>query len=98
MARFVARHIADTLVKTDEFQSGNLKDALARTFLRMDEIMVTPEAQEELRVLENSGASSSGRTRLQSLTWTKIRSQIVKFFNFVSLIRVSIYVHAHIYI
>lgn len=57
VARYVARHIADLLVQAPAFKEGDLGAALRQTYLKLDEVLVTPEAAEELRALENSDTS-----------------------------------------
>jgi hypothetical protein len=57
VARFAARHLHKLVVQSERFQAGDVATALRDTYLRVDEVLVTPAGREELAALENSDSS-----------------------------------------
>eukprot|EP01017_Pseudomicrothorax_dubius_P024969 TRINITY_DN265_c0_g1_i1.p1 TRINITY_DN265_c0_g1~~TRINITY_DN265_c0_g1_i1.p1 ORF type:complete len:306 (-),score=84.30 TRINITY_DN265_c0_g1_i1:232-1149(-) len=55
VARYAQRHFAEELLKNLNFNSQKYVEALQETFLRMDQIMNTPEGRRELTSLSASG-------------------------------------------
>ena len=49
VAKFCSKHFGNKLKETQEYKDGKYELALKRTFLLMDEILVTPEGQKQLR-------------------------------------------------
>jgi len=49
VAQWVKKHFTKELVNLKSFKSGNIKQALAENFLRMDQIMVEPSNKQELK-------------------------------------------------
>lgn len=48
VAKFVALHFTEELQKSDQFKKNDMANALKRTFLGLDELMLLEESQEEL--------------------------------------------------
>lgn len=55
VAIFCEKNFGKELKMNSNYQKGNYKAALRETFLRMDELLVTPEGQQELRSLKGEG-------------------------------------------
>ena len=51
VAQFVKNHFTETFLSNSELQKDNIKEALKQTFLKMDDLMRTPEGKEELKKL-----------------------------------------------
>ena len=51
VAQWVKVHFVEELEANTNFQKGNYKEALEETFLKMDELLVTPANKEELKKL-----------------------------------------------
>eukprot|EP01017_Pseudomicrothorax_dubius_P048905 TRINITY_DN9000_c0_g1_i3.p1 TRINITY_DN9000_c0_g1~~TRINITY_DN9000_c0_g1_i3.p1 ORF type:complete len:309 (-),score=72.80 TRINITY_DN9000_c0_g1_i3:86-1012(-) len=51
VAVFVERHFIEELLKTEDFKFGRYEAALRRTFLRMDELLDTPEGKRETKII-----------------------------------------------
>lgn len=68
VARFCAKFFSDQLTKNKNFQEEKFKLALEETFLKMDELMQTPEGQTQLGSLrvqtEDSSKNSAGCTAI----------------------------------
>ena len=54
VARFASLHLPSVLSSLEEYRSGDLSNALARSFLKMDELMIQKEYQDELKGLKGS--------------------------------------------
>ncbi|CAD8202586.1 unnamed protein product [Paramecium octaurelia] len=48
VAQFVEKHFIDELLKNKNFKDQKFEDALKETFLKMDELLMTPEGAKEL--------------------------------------------------
>lgn len=48
VAAYVEKHFIEELKKNKNFQAQNFEAALGEVFLKMDEIMVTPQGQKEV--------------------------------------------------
>lgn len=59
VARFCSKNFGNELKKTNEYKQGNYEAALKKTFLLMDEILVTPEGQKQLKALTDKDNSES---------------------------------------
>eukprot|EP00331_Platyophrya_macrostoma_P024731 CAMPEP_0176439384 /NCGR_PEP_ID=MMETSP0127-20121128/19909_1 /TAXON_ID=938130 /ORGANISM="Platyophrya macrostoma, Strain WH" /LENGTH=300 /DNA_ID=CAMNT_0017823639 /DNA_START=53 /DNA_END=955 /DNA_ORIENTATION=+ len=53
VALFVERHFIAELLSNENFKKGIYDKALTETFLRMDELLVTPEGRKEINILKN---------------------------------------------
>ena len=51
VSNFVSNHFTKELINNDNFKKGNLKQAFKENFIKMDEIMQTPESIEEIKVI-----------------------------------------------
>jgi serine/threonine protein phosphatase PrpC len=59
VARFCSKNFGNELKKLAEYKQGNYEAALKRCFLLMDEILVTPEGQKQLKALTDKDNSES---------------------------------------
>jgi len=59
VAKFCSKNFGAELKKTTEYKEGKYEAALKRTFLIMDELLVTPEGQKQLRALAEKDTSES---------------------------------------
>lgn len=59
VAKFCSKNFANELKKTNEYKEGKYELALKRTFLIMDEILVTPEGQKQIRLLADKDTNES---------------------------------------
>lgn len=50
VAQYVSKHFAEEFIKSDAYKNKDIKGALKATFIKMDEIMETPEGKEEIKV------------------------------------------------
>jgi protein phosphatase 1G len=50
VAVYVKRHYVDELTNLSSFKQGNIKNAAIESFLRIDELLVTPEGRQELKI------------------------------------------------
>lgn len=72
VAQFCAAHIAETLTRTGGFHKGDMTIALKEAFLQMDDIMIHPDHEAELRALKGGdeenengeGGSKRGETAM----------------------------------
>lgn len=65
VAKFCAKHFAKTLRNNEAFKAGDYAKALEQTFLKMDELILAEEGQEELKRMKmdsESGISFAGCT------------------------------------
>jgi len=53
VARYVERHFVEELLKNQSFKSGDYGASLTETFLRMDDLLVTPEGRKELAAIKS---------------------------------------------
>jgi len=58
VALYVEKHFVDELVANSSFKKGDYENALIETFLRIDELLLTPEGKKEVSFLKNSGEES----------------------------------------
>jgi len=59
VAKFCEVHFGEQLKKNANFEAGDYEKALKETFLKMDEMLVTPEGRAEIsKYMENEGADS----------------------------------------
>lgn len=59
VALFVERHFVEELKKNPKFQSKNFKDALIETFLKMDELIMSPAGTKEVASLKGGDPDES---------------------------------------
>ena len=62
VAAFCEKHFVEELQKNKEFPNGDVKKALTETFLRMDELLQTPEGRRELSQLRDDDGEAYGST------------------------------------
>ncbi|CAD8176668.1 unnamed protein product [Paramecium pentaurelia] len=63
VAIFVERHFIEELQKNNNFKDQKFEDALRETFLKMDELLLTPEGQNEINEMkDNNGTIFAGCT------------------------------------
>lgn len=64
VAKYCEKYFGKHFKATKEYQEGNYEEALKKTFLKMDELLVTPEGVKELRKLKDKddGESCAGCT------------------------------------
>lgn len=60
------RHFIEELVNNASFKSGNYENALTETFLRMDELLQTPEGKKELAAIKSGDDDSRGEYQTES--------------------------------
>eukprot|EP01026_Neomeris_dumetosa_P045773 TRINITY_DN3880_c1_g1_i5.p1 TRINITY_DN3880_c1_g1~~TRINITY_DN3880_c1_g1_i5.p1 ORF type:complete len:426 (+),score=91.71 TRINITY_DN3880_c1_g1_i5:333-1610(+) len=65
VAIFCAKYMRDVFVNQQSFQSGNIEQALKATFLRMDQLLVLPQYQDELKQWQSQNSDDEGRTEFQ---------------------------------
>lgn len=53
MAKFAEKHFCEYLLKNENFKARNIEKALYETFLKIDELLLTPEGKKELNQLKN---------------------------------------------
>ncbi|CAG9334414.1 unnamed protein product [Blepharisma stoltei] len=51
VSEFVAKHFCTEIKKTKAYNKGRIRDALEKTFIRMDDLLRTPEGQKELHMI-----------------------------------------------
>lgn len=54
VAKFSAKYFGKEFKSTKEYSEGNFEEALRKTFMKIDELLVTPEAQKELKTLKET--------------------------------------------
>lgn len=59
VSRFCSKHFGEELKKNQNFLDGRFSSALEETFLKMDELLLMPENQAELKQLKNQGSDSN---------------------------------------
>lgn len=59
VAKFCSKHFVNELKNTAEYKEGKYEAALKRAFLKMDEILVSPEGQKILKGLADKDATES---------------------------------------
>ena len=59
VAKFVANHISDEILKNASFKNGDYSKALTEVFLRLDELLKTPEGKKELNSIQ-AGQNGKG--------------------------------------
>ncbi|CAD7703798.1 unnamed protein product [Ostreobium quekettii] len=64
VAKFVALHLVEELLKNESFQKGDFESALRSTYLRMDEVMMEEGSQAELVAL------AGGRQESEDIEFT----------------------------
>jgi len=66
VAKFVEKHFVDELLASESFRKADYEQALKTTFLKMDQLLLTPEGKKELHQYKNSddhsGESMAGCT------------------------------------
>lgn len=65
VAKYCSKFFVDALKKNEAFVAGDYKKALEQNFLKMDEMILAPEGQEQLRLLKEEaevGGSFAGCT------------------------------------
>lgn len=60
VAKFVERHYTEELLKVPSFKSGDYGKALTESFLRIDELLLTPEGKKELTAIKSGDEDSKG--------------------------------------
>eukprot|EP01016_Furgasonia_blochmanni_P050341 TRINITY_DN776_c0_g2_i2.p1 TRINITY_DN776_c0_g2~~TRINITY_DN776_c0_g2_i2.p1 ORF type:complete len:337 (+),score=100.29 TRINITY_DN776_c0_g2_i2:71-1081(+) len=60
VARFTERHFIEELLKNQNFKLANYDKALEETFLKMDELLLTPEGKRELSQIKNEDEKGDG--------------------------------------
>ncbi|CAD8077881.1 unnamed protein product [Paramecium primaurelia] len=56
-ARFVQKHFIEELEKNKNFKDHKFEDALIETFLKMDELLISPEGQNEINEMKDKNES-----------------------------------------
>jgi serine/threonine protein phosphatase PrpC len=59
VAKFCSKNFGAELKKLPEYKQGNYEAALKKAFLLMDEILVTPEGQKQLKTMTDKDSSES---------------------------------------
>ncbi|CAD8107983.1 unnamed protein product [Paramecium primaurelia] len=59
VAYFVEKHFIDELLKNQNFKDQKFADALQETFLKMDELLMTPEGYKELNNYKSNNSDDS---------------------------------------
>ncbi|CAD8197826.1 unnamed protein product [Paramecium pentaurelia] len=59
VAQFVEKHFVEELMKNKNFKDQKFEEALKETFLRMDELLLTPEGQKELNTYKATDTDES---------------------------------------
>lgn len=55
VAKYVEKHFCEELLKNENFKKGIMDKALSETFLKMDELLQTPEGNKELMSIKSGG-------------------------------------------
>jgi len=66
VARYVERHFVEELLKNPSFKNGDYKSALTETFLRMDDLLQTPEGKKELAAIKSGDEDAKNDYQTES--------------------------------
>lgn len=66
VARFVERHFIEELLKNQSFKNGDYGASLTENFLRMDELLNTPEGRKELAAIKSGDDDSKSDYQTES--------------------------------
>ena len=66
VAKFVTNHFVDELLKNASFKNAAYEKALSETFLRMDEILKTPEGRKELTAIQLGDSKGHASSEAES--------------------------------
>eukprot|EP01023_Acetabularia_acetabulum_P039571 TRINITY_DN3810_c0_g2_i1.p1 TRINITY_DN3810_c0_g2~~TRINITY_DN3810_c0_g2_i1.p1 ORF type:complete len:404 (-),score=115.38 TRINITY_DN3810_c0_g2_i1:512-1723(-) len=65
VAVFCAKYLKDVFVSQANYKQGDIKQALVDTFLHMDQLLVQPEHQEQLKLWQNQNNEEENRTEFE---------------------------------